>query len=796
MTLPFRLEGNAGMKYLLTCSVGPLALFIGLFPLVAQCLASAEVDYNREVRPILSNRCFKCHGPDASERKGGRDGLRLDTREGATADLGGYAAVVPGNVNQSVLWQRITAADPEMRMPPGPQSAPLTAAEIQVIRRWILAGAPYAQHWSYIPPQRPALPSVIPPEWIQNEIDLFVLEKLQALGLEPQPEADRPTLIRRVSLHLTGLPPRWEDVEQFIRDPSPAAYENVVDRLLRSPAYGEHWAHLWLDLARYADSAGYADDPPRTIWAYRDYVIRAFNQNLPFDQFTIEQLAGDLLPHPSEDQLIATAFHRNTQTNNEGGTDDEEFRNVAVVDRVNTTFAVWMGTTIQCAQCHNHKYDPISQEEYYRVFAIFNQTEDADRRDEAPVLELWQEETKRQRQLLQQQLAAVNAQDGDPPSAAIAVERAQLERAWQRLKPYTTVPVMRELPAGRQRPTRIQIRGNFQDLGAEVSPGVPQVFHPLEETPINRLALARWLVDRRNPLTARVIMNRLWEHLFGQGLVITSEEFGSQGEPPTHPALLDWLAVEFMDSGWDLKHMLKLMVMSATYRQSSRVTPAAEDRDPDNRWFSRGPRFRLPAETIRDQALFVGGLLSHRMFGPPVRPPQPKLGLNAAFGSQIDWQTSEGEDRYRRALYTLWRRSNPYPSMTTFDAPNREVCTVRRQRTNTPLQALVLLNDPVYLEAAQGLARRVLQIPGSDVERVHWAVRWALARSAQDAEVQALTRLFAQARAHLAAHPQQALKLAMQPRGPLPAEIDPVQAAAWTVVASTLLNLDETLMPR
>jgi hypothetical protein len=770
--------------------------------LVMSASAEPPIDFNRDIRPILSNNCLKCHGPDAAERKGGANGLRLDVKDDALQDLGGYAAIVPGKPEASELVTRITAADPDVQMPPRGSGKSLTRAEIQRLTEWVRQGAPYAKHWSYEPPVRPAVPTVKNTTWPRNDVDRFILSRLEAEGLQPLGVADRYTLIRRLSLDLTGLPPKWDDVQRFVNDDGPNAYAQLVDRLFQQPSYGEHWARLWLDLARYADSAGYADDPPRTIWAYRDYVIRAFSRNLPFDQFTIEQIAGDLLPNPTEDQLIATAFHRNTLTNNEGGTNDEEFRNVAVVDRVNTTFAVWMGTTINCAQCHSHKYDPITQEEFFQVFAILNQSEDADRKDESPLHELWKPADLARRNALQAEVNRLGP-DGEPASAWRAVEVARLRRALNGVKPITTVPVMRELAADKQRRTQVQRRGNYLDVGAEVAPGVPAVFgSPPGTEPINRMALAKWLVDRRNPLTARVMVNRLWEQVFGIGLVATSEEFGSQGDLPSHPELLDWLAVEFMDSGWNVQHILKLLVTSAAYRQSSKVSRSlgsdrdTYDLDPDNRLLARGPRFRMSAEMIRDQALAVSGLLSPKMYGPPVKPHQPKLGVNAAFGSGIDWQTSDGEDKYRRALYTTWRRSNPYPSMATFDAPNREVCTLRRARTNTPLQALVTLNDPVYIEAAQALARNIIRADGSTAEKAARGLEWSLSRPATPAECDRLAGLYDAAKAKLISSPENAKKIATIPLGPAPEGIDVVDLAAWTVVANAVLNLDEVFMRR
>jgi len=791
---------------LLSCA-GPLARAAGGGP-------EWPIDFTRDVRPILSNRCFRCHGPDKEEREGG---LRLDTAAGAVAETdSGSQAIVPGDPDESELLRRITSDDEDERMPPAEAGARLTEREVQLLTEWIQAGAPYAEHWSYGKPVRPELPDLnqVPAplsDWPQNEVDQFILDRLAREGLAPSPQADRATLIRRVWLDLVGLPPSREEVDRFLADADPQAYEQAVDRALAHPGYGEHWARQWLDLARYADSAGYADDPPRTIWAYRDWVIRALNANQPFDQFTVEQLAGDLLPDATPDQLTATAFHRNTLTNNEGGTNDEEFRNVAVVDRVNTTLAVWMGTTINCCQCHNHKYDPLTQEEFFRLFAIFNNTQDADRKDEAPVLQVWSMAQRRQRAQWESERAELQAAGGSPPPRL-----AELDKALANMKPETSVPVMRETEAKARRKTFVQRRGNFLDLGPEVTEGVPAALHPLPaDQPANRLALARWLVDEQNPLTARVIANRYWETIFGRGIVVTSEEFGAQGELPTHPQLLDWLATELIRSGWDTKALLRLLVTSATYRQTSRVTPELLARDPENVLLARGPRVRLSAEMVRDQALALSGLLSSTMYGPSVNPPQPKLGVKAAFGGGVDWTTSEGENRYRRAIYTTWRRSNPYPSMATFDAPNREVCTIRRARTNTPLQALVTLNDPVYFEAAQALARAVVAaVPPASAgdgqpadaasvgslssaviaDRAHTAFRRCLLRQPNDAELQQLVQLYQRARERLSAEPDNARRIATQPLGPAPEGADLAELAAWTVVSNALLNLDEMLM--
>jgi len=778
-------------------------------------LAAAEppISFTRDIKGILSNRCIRCHGPDAEDRHGGGDeGLRLDTFEGATADLGGHAAIVPGKPADSELIARITATDPDVVMPPPEAGEPLTAAEVERLSRWIAAGAGYEPHWAYQPPVRPPVPTVRNAAWPKNEIDRFILARLEAEGLAPQPEADRLTLARRLALDLTGLPPTPEDVDAFAGEAAPDAVERFIDRLLAHEGYGEHLAREWLDLARYADSGGYASDVPRTIWGWRDWVIRACDANMPFDEFTIRQMAGDLLPDATPDDRSATAFHRNTPTNTEGGTIDEEFRVAAVVDRVNTTLSVWMGTTMACAQCHDHKYDPLAQAEYFGIYAIFNQTADADRSDEEPAVPIYGPGQQARRETLAAELAEIARHV--PPATQGAVEppelrplreiEAGLRQDLETIQPVTTVPVMAELPGEARRVTRLQHRGNWNDLGPVVPEGVPAVLHPATPSAdgrIDRLALAKWLVDSANPLTARVVVNRIWERLFGIGIVSTSEEFGAQGELPSHPELLDWLACEFVESGWDTKAITRLVVSSAAYRQTSKCPPDLVAADPENRLVGCGPRVRLPAEVIRDQALAAAGLLSRKKGGPSVNPPQPDLGLSAAFGGRIDWQTSMGEDRYRRALYTTWRRSNPYPSMATFDAPSREVCTIRRPRTNTPLQALVTLNDPVYVEAAQALARRMIREGGStSADRAARGFRLVLARRPTAPEVDRLVRLHDEAEAEYREDTAAARRLATDPLGDPPAELGidtPAKLAdlaAWTAVANVILNLDETFM--
>jgi mono/diheme cytochrome c family protein len=800
-------------------------------PPLTSNVAESDAEDARSVRSLLSNRCFACHGPDEEQRSGG---FRLDQKAAFLGEAdSGLPPVIPGDAENSELLRRINSTEEWERMPPPEFGEALSDEETELVRRWIESGAEWTEHWSFIPPTRPALPQVddeIPEAWKHNPIDQFVYSKMQSRGLRPSQPATNAELERRVSLDLIGLPRLSPHSASTATIKTDLDYEQLVDELLASPKYGEHWARQWLDLARYADSAGYADDPPRTIWAYRDWVVRALNNDMPLDQFTIEQLAGDLLINPTEDQLIATAFHRNTLTNNEGGTNDEEFRNVAVVDRVNTTMAVWMGVTMACAQCHTHKYDPYTHEEYFKLFAIFNQTADADRRNEAPTLPIFTDEQIARKKFLQTQIAEQTRQLSRPMKANFSLlkpwaaslaepkwkplftnyatrtksEVEQLEayrKELKNLKPSTTVPILSELAEAKQRKTFVQIRGNYRAHGDEVVAGVPEVFHPIETSNpakrVNRLDLAKWLVDRRNPLTARVWVNRLWETLFGNGLVRTSEEFGAQGERPTHPELLDWLAVEFMDSGWNTKRILRLIVTSQTYQQTSEVSQENWKRDSANRWLARGPRVRLSAEMVRDQALAAAGLLSGKMFGPPVQPPQPDLGLKAAFGSKTDWETSQGEDRYRRALYTKWRRSSPYPSLMMFDAPSREVCMLRREQTNTPLQALVTLNDPSFFEAAQALAAKVTAAhdPKDTALQISEMFRLATNRPPSAKEAIVLLKLYDQALEQLEGDDETVKSLAGNPPGK-PQSVSDHHLAALASVGNVILNLDEVLMKR
>jgi mono/diheme cytochrome c family protein len=800
--------------------------------------SSQKISYVKEVRPILSRNCFQCHGPDEQARQGD---LRLDDRASAIGQLPtGTHAIVPGKPAQSELINRITSSEHDGVMPPRENGKRLSESEVNLLRKWIEQEADYSKHWSYEKPIRSIPPTIAEPGWAKNAVDHFIGNRLDREGLHSTVTADRESLLRRVSLDLTGLPPTIEENRVFLDETRPDAFERAVDRLLSAPTFGERWGAVWLDLARYGDSQGYIHDPPRTIWRWRDWLIEALNANLPYDRFTIEMLAGDLLPDATDSQRIASGFHRNTTNNTEGGSKAEEYRHASVVDRVNTTMQVWMGTTYGCAQCHSHKYDPFSQKEYYQVFAIFNSTEDNN--SEPPVLETAHVGRGADRSYRLAQLADAKSRL-DLETRRVDERREEWEKtvdqttlpkeigeilavtADQRIKEQldkltthhrkssaewmarqidvnaaqaeldqvaTTTLVMKEGPA---RPTHVAIRGEFQSKGAAVVAGVPAVLHQVPTgTKLDRLAFAQWIVAPENPLTARVAANRLWQEIFGIGLVESSEEFGNQGEPPSHPELLDWLATEYVRTGWDTKQLLRQIVTSAAYRQSSQADDELTARDPFNRLVARGPRIRLPAETVRDQALFVAGLLSPKMYGPPVHPPQPINGLAAAFGPSTDWETSRGEDRHRRALYTRWRRNLPYPSMITFDAPERSVCSLRRTRTNTPLQALVTLNDQVYVEAAQALARRILLEGGGSVAtRASYGFRLALTRQPTDEETQRIVALYATIRAQLAAAPAKASSLATKPIGPLTEKMDVLDAAAWTVVGNVLLNLDEFL---
>jgi hypothetical protein len=625
----------------------------------------------------------------------------------------------------------------------------------------------------------------------RNAIDNFILARLTETGLTLSPEADRPTLIRRVTLDLTGLPPTIDEVDAFLADESPDAYERLVDRLLASPRYGERMALDWLDAARYADSGGYQGDILRTMWPWRDWVIAAFNAGMPYDRFTIEQLAGDLLPEPTREQRIATGFNRNHRINDEDGIIFEEFRVEYVADRLETTATVWLGLTIGCARCHDHKYDPVSQREYYQLYAFFNSVDEQGRGNgnAPPILPLPSAEQQAQLDGIDAALVQLRAEASDNAERIKTLEEQRKSLA----SGIVTTMVMQDLPQPRE--TFVLTRGAYDKPADSVQPNVPSALPSLPpDTTRNRLGLAQWLVDPRNPLAARVAVNRWWQLHFGRGLVETQEDFGTQGQLPTHPELLDWLATGFVRTGWDIKALQRLIVTSATYRQSSAGTAELFRVDPDNRLLARGPRFRLPAETLRDQALSAAGLLVERLGGASVKPYQPPRLWEELASASPEYVQDHGADLYRRGLYTFVRRTVPHPAMTVIDAPNREICTVRRPRTNTPTQALNLMNDPTFVEAARALAARVLERPAADdAARLTFLFRMLLARAPQAHELSILQQTLESARARYRADPAAAGQLIQVGESRSAPPIDPVELAALTSVAGLVLNLDETL---
>ncbi|HEY7314677.1 MAG TPA: PSD1 and planctomycete cytochrome C domain-containing protein [Gemmataceae bacterium] len=997
-----------------------------VFGMASPLSAAGDADvFNSKVRPILAKHCFKCHGPDDKARK---SKLRLDRRDAALrGGRSGQKAIVPGRPEQSEMIERIFAEDETGIMPPPSTKNPLTEEDRQILKRWIADGAAYQAHWSFVPPKQRALSKVKRTDWPRNAIDHFVLTRLEAEGLTPSPEAERHTLVRRLYLDLIGLPPTPQEAEAFVKDESPAAYEKLVDHLLSSPHYGERWARRWLDLARYADTNGYEKDRQRSIWPYRDWVINALNADMPFDRFTIEQLAGDMLPAATREQRIATGFHRNTMLNEEGGIDPLEYRFYALVDRVATTGTTWLGLTTGCAQCHTHKFDPIPHREYYQFMAFLNNADE-------PNLAVRRADITRRRQEIEKKIVALTADlpnrfpsddkdgeksrtveerrrahferkyrawqeretartvrwtalrpttakanlphltifdddsvfvsgdqsksdtydltfrtdlkgitalrlevlpderlpnegpgrvyyegpfgdfflsefrvfagerkaavakathsfadggaadkaiDGDPQTGwsinggqgrahtavftlaapladgndlrvqmlferyysaglgrfrlwattdtrtavardmpveveasllvpedkrtaeqkqrllrqfamtapELAKERAEIDRLRKQLPAYPTTLVMAERPPENPRPTFIHNRGEFLQPKERVEPDVFSVLPPLpKDAPRNRLGLARWLVSPENPLTGRVTMNRQWAAFFGRGIVRTLQDFGYQGEAPSHPELLDWLAVELVKQGWSMKKMHKMIVMSATYRQSSRLTPELLAKDPDNALLARGPRVRLEAEQVRDAVLRVSGLLSEKVGGPSVFPPQPAgVTTEGAYG-QLQWKVSEGPDRYRRGLYTFSKRTAPFAMFTTFDAPSGEVCVARREVSNTPLQALTLLNDPAFTEAAQALGRTLTARKGPLAERVDYLFRRCLTRPPSAEETAMLVKFYETQKRRFERKELDAGKIA----GPGGGDIN--ERAAWTALARTLLNLDEAIV--
>ena len=903
-----------------------LVVSVGILALISSCRSKpteSRVDFNTQIKPIINKHCITCHG---GVRRQANFSLLFRT-DAFDSTESGKPAIIPGDPEHSELMRRITSTDPEERMPYKEDA--LKKEEIETLKEWIKQGALWGNHWAYVAPKEQAVPKPsgllagmlsLGEDWPKNEIDHFILQKLKEERIDHSAEADKPILIRRVYLDLIGIPPTSEQAKKFVEDESPDAYEKVVNELLASPHFGEKWASWWLDMARYSDTKGYERDVYRNIWRYRDWVINAFNEDKPFDQFTIEQLAGDLLPNPTDDQLIATGFHRNTMNNDEGGTEDEEFRVAALLDRVNTTFEVWQSTTFSCIQCHSHPYDPFRHDEYYKVAAFFNNTRDEDTEGEHPNLRIYTKEDQGKLERIKSWVARyeeakvkevtdflrtlepkihphdfdqfVNGElidtkwlgirDGgsarlrnvnltdkthliinysmSDPGGAFEIRRDNLKGellATVRLdtiknqrraidiplklttgkkdlylifhnpmlkgdqsvcniewfafrddlpgkddQQYTAIqntffdllnttventPIMIENNEDLFRKTFVFERGNWLVKGEEVTPEVPKALNALtSDLPKNRLGFAQWIVDKKNPLTARTVVNRFWEQFFGIGLVETLEDFGTQGAKPVNQPLLDWLALRLVnDHQWSMKKLMKDIVMSCTYRQDSKADPEVLEKDPSNRFFARGPRVRLSSEQVRDQALMVSGLLSKKMYGRSVMPYQPD-GVWQSVWSDAKWETSKGEDQYRRALYTFTKRTSPYPSMMTFDGSSREICTVRRIRTNTPLQALVTLNDPVYVDAARALGQRMMKNHSNPQDQIRAGYEMALLHPITDRKLDALLGLYQEALAEY----QQKNKVKVSLNKMESMKQTP-QAAAMSVVASAILNLDE-----
>jgi hypothetical protein len=762
-----------------------------MVPTAMRAAEPEPVHFSRDILPILSENCFACHGPDAKARKGE---LRLDLKETALRKT--EAVIVPGKSGESELIQRIASKDVDEVMPPLKSGKKLSEHQIDSLKKWIDQGAQWSKHWAFEPARRPAVPPVRGATVIANAIDRFVLARLESEGLAPSPPAERATLIRRLTLDLLGMPPTPDEVDAFLGDTSSSAYDALVDRLLASPNYGERMAMDWLDGARYADTNGFQNDFARIMWPWRDWVINAYNRNQPFDRFVIDQIAGDLLPGATLEQRIATGFSRNNRTVTEAGSIDEEYRVENTVDRVETTSMVFLGLTLGCARCHDHKFDPVSQAEFYQFYGFFNSVNEQGvytetRGNVPPLIKLPTSEEHNRLGELEIAIAAAKV-SGDKPW----VEKTKKARN-EYEKHITSVMVMEDRPQPRD--TFVLKRGQYDmpDTTKKLEPGVPSCLPSLPGgVSRNRLGLAQWLASPENPLTARVIVNRIWQHHFGMGLVKTAENFGIQGEPPSHPELLDWLASELVRTGWDLKTLHRLIVTSATYRQASSAKPALLARDPENRLLARGPRFRLQAEVLRDNALAIGGSLVRKIGGPSIKPYQPAgLWEELAGGAgEPPYVQDKGAKLYGRSLYVYRKRTVPYPGMATFDAPSREICQVKRARTNTPLQALELLNDITYVEAARQLAQLAIEQAGSSPEeRITFAFRRALARMPTPRELDVLRRGFERYRKDFEADKEAALKLIRHGESPPRPNTDPVLLAAYTATASVILNLDETI---
>ena len=784
-----------------------------LLPVIATSICGAvagadEISFNRDVRPILSDRCFACHGPDVHERKAK---LRLDEPDGpdgAYRTRKGVTAIKPGSLDDSELWYRITTDDADDVMPPpDAHKKPLTGDERAIIKRWIEAGAPYEKFWAFVPPERAAIPEVADRGWSERPIDRFVLKHLESSGKKPSPAADRRTLIRRVTFDITGLPPTRDGVRAFVADDRPEAYEALVDGLLARPAYGEHMTRYWLDLVRFADTNGMHKDFYRNFIAYRDWVIRAFNDNLGYDDFLRYQLAGDLLPDATTDQLVASGFNRLHLIIDRGTALPEEsfFKNV--LDRTTAVGTAFMGMTVNCATCHDHKYDPLTQKDFYSLFAFFNNVDaDPETRGapkdglQPPFISLGTPEQHRElgavegkMAMAEKELAEAKKQKGnDEVVRKLAQKRDSLKK--QRSQLEQQIPramVMRERKE--VRPTHLRKRGQYDNPGELVTRNTPEFLPPLKKSGevASRLDLANWFVGRENPLTARVAVNRFWQQFFGVGLVKTSEDLGAQGEVPSHPELLDYLAVSFVESGWDIKALVKQIVMSETYRQSSVATPEQFRSDPENRLLARGSRFRMDAEMIRDQILATSGLLSNTMYGKSVKPPQPDGLWKAVTMIGERFRPDSGESIYRRSVYTYWKRGMPPPQMTILNAPIRDACVARRERTNTPSQALLLLNEGEYLKAARALAVKALAPDNADAaQRIDFAYEVVTSKRPDDRERQVFAGLLDDLYQYYIKNPKLADELCSGLN--LNGAAEKAGLAAFTVLVNSIYNLDIT----
>lgn len=731
-----------------------------------------RIDFNFHIKPILSDRCFACHGPDANSREAG---LRLDTEEGAFIALGEHKdhhAIIAGDVENSSLLQRIFSNNPDDIMPTPESNLTLSDFEKELLKKWIEQGAEWKKHWSFLPVGNPEIPE-IKHGLVHNPVDNFVLKKLETHGLQSLGQAKKENLIRRVSFDLTGLPPTLQEIDDFLNDNSPNAFEKVVDRLLKSDAYAEAMTTQWLDLARYADSHGYQDDLERIMFPWRDWVIHAFKKNMPYDEFVTWQLAGDLLPNPTREQIIATAFNRNHKITQEGGVIPEEYRVEYVSDRTQTFGTAFLGLTFECAKCHDHKYDALSQKDYFSLFSFFNNI------PEEGLIEPY----------------------GAIPKPYIILTKKEIEEQLHFIKnldKLDTIPlmVMEEMPKKRQ--AYILNRGAYDKPTTPVDPDMPKSILGFDQSfSKDRLGLSKWLFSKNNPLTARVTVNRLWQQCFGKGIVATPDDFGNQGSLPTHPELLDWLATQFMESGWDQKAILKTIVMSATYQQVSKTTKQLQEIDPENNLLAHAPRLRLSAEMIRDHVLATSSLLDKTIGGPSVKPYQPEglwaETIGGGGGSLAKYVQDKGSKIYRRSIYTFWKRTVPPPSMMTFDAASRDICTVKRQSTSTPLQALVMLNDPQVIEASRVLAYRSLETYQALNDRIAMMFRLLTSREIEEDELKRLVIYFEEEKNRFKDNPKDAEALLQIGEYPQK-ELAPIsEMAAYTIIANTIFNLDETI---